>query len=73
LGWYTFIGPDGEFSLAFPAKPERSNSDAEGPVTSIRQYQVSAKAGNHFSINRQDVGETRHPAMLMSLAGKMKS
>lgn len=55
-GWYTFIGPDGDFSLAFPAKPERSNSDAEGPVTSIRQYQVSTKTGNHFSINLQDVG-----------------
>jgi hypothetical protein len=55
-GWYTFIGPDGDFSLAFPAKPERSNSDAEGPVTSIRQYQVSTKAGSHFSVNLQDVG-----------------
>jgi hypothetical protein len=50
-GWYTFIGPDGDFSLAFPAKPERSNSDAEGPVTSIRHYQVSTKAGKYFSIN----------------------
>jgi hypothetical protein len=55
-GWYTFIGPDGDFSLAFPAKPERFNSDVEGPVTSIRHYQVSTKAGNHFSINLQDVG-----------------
>jgi hypothetical protein len=56
LGWYIFKGPDGDFYLAFPAKPERSNSDAEGPVTSIRQYQVSTKAGNHFSINLQDLG-----------------
>ena len=25
-------------------------------MTSIRQYEVSTKAGNHFSINLQDVG-----------------
>ena len=55
-GWYIFKGPDGDFSLAFPAKPEPFESGIEGPVTSIRHYQVSTKAGKHFSINVQDVG-----------------
>src|SRR5258705_2062660 len=56
LGWYIFKCPDGDFSLAFPSKPEPFESGIEGPVTSIRHYQVSTKAGNHFSINLQDVG-----------------
>ena len=56
LGWYIFKGPDGDFSLAFPAKPEPFESGVEGPVTSIRHYQVSTKAGKYFSINLQDMG-----------------
>lgn len=55
-GWYIFKGPDGDFTLAFPAKPEPFESGIEGPVTSIRHYQVSTKDGKHFSINIQDVG-----------------
>ena len=54
--WYRFIGPDGDFSLAFPAKPEPFESEAEGPVTSIRQYHLSTKEGRYFSVNFQDMG-----------------
>ena len=55
MGWYIFKGPDGDFSLVFPAKPEPFESGVEGPVTSIRHYQ-STKDGKHFSINLQDIG-----------------
>lgn len=56
IKWYTFKGPDGDFSLAFPAKPEPFDSDAEGPVTTIRHYHLSTKDGRYFSINFQDIG-----------------
>lgn len=55
-GWYIFPGPDGDFSLAFPGKPKPSDSDGEGPVTIIRHYEVSTKAGKYFSVNLQDMG-----------------
>jgi hypothetical protein len=54
--WYRFTGPDGDFSLAFPAKPEPFESDAEGPVTMIRTYHLSTKDGQYFSVNFQDLG-----------------
>jgi hypothetical protein len=55
-GWYIFKGPDGDFSLAFPAKPQPFESDVEGPVTTIRHYQLSTKDGKYFSVNIQDMG-----------------
>lgn len=54
--WYIFTGPDGDFSLAFPAKPVPSESEAEGPVTMIRSYHLSTKDGKYFSVNFQDMG-----------------
>lgn len=56
LGWYIFKGPDGDFSLAFPAKPQPFESDVEGPVTTIRHYHLSTKDGKYFSVNIQDMG-----------------
>lgn len=56
LGWYIFKGPDGDFSLAFPAKPQPLESDVEGPVTTIRHYHLSTKDGKYFSVNIQDMG-----------------
>jgi hypothetical protein len=55
-GWYMFKGPDGDFSLAFPSKPAPYESDVEGPVTTIRHYQLSTKDGKYFSVNIQDMG-----------------
>jgi hypothetical protein len=52
---YTFFGPDGDFSLAFPAKPSRSHSENEESATMIRHYQLSTSEGNYFSVNFQDV------------------
>lgn len=54
--WYIFTGPDGDFSLAFPAKPVPSESEGEGPVTMIRSYHLSTKDGEYFSVNFQDMG-----------------
>jgi len=54
--WYLFTGPDGEFSLAFPAKPLPFESPGEGPVTVIRHYHLSTSDGKYFSVNFQDIG-----------------
>jgi hypothetical protein len=43
VGWYPFTVPDGDFSLAFPAKPQPFESDIEGPVTTIRHYDLPQK------------------------------
>jgi len=56
VGWYSFTGPDGDFSLAFPAKPLPFESDIEGPVTTLRHYHLSTKDGKYFSVNIQDMG-----------------
>jgi hypothetical protein len=56
VGWYSFTGPEGDFSLAFPAKPQPFESDIEGPVTTIRHYHLSTKDGKYFSVNIQDMG-----------------
>ncbi|MDT5124147.1 MAG: hypothetical protein QOC96_3629 [Acidobacteriota bacterium] len=53
--WYTFTGPDGDFTLAFPRKPNREQ-DTQGVVTLIRAYSITIESGMHFSINFQDLG-----------------
>jgi hypothetical protein len=53
--WYTFTGPDRDFSLDFPREPKREQ-DGEGPVTLIRAYGLTTENGMRFSINFQDVG-----------------
>lgn len=53
--WQTFIGPDGDFTLAFPQKPTREQDD-QGLVTMIRAYSVTTESGMHFSVNFQDLG-----------------
>jgi len=54
--WYIFTGPDGDFSLAFPAKPLPFESEADGPVTMMRHYHLSTIDGKYFSVNFQDTG-----------------
>lgn len=53
--WYTFKGPDGDFTLRFPFKPARE-TETEGTTTLIRAYAINTKTGMRFSINFQDVG-----------------
>lgn len=53
--WYTFKGPDGDFTLDFPSSPQR-DPDTQGPVTIIRGYSLTTKDGTRFGINFQDIG-----------------
>jgi len=53
-GWYTFTGPDGDFTLAFPRKPKRVE-DVQGPVTVLRRY-ASSTEDTYFEISIQDTG-----------------
>ena len=52
--WYVLVGPDGEFTLSFPQKPDRE-ADEAGPVTPIRSYGLYTQNGMRFSVNFQDV------------------
>jgi hypothetical protein len=54
--WYTFVSPDGDFTLSFPQKPSRE-PDGTGPASPIRVYALYTEAaGNQmmFHINFQD-------------------
>jgi hypothetical protein len=53
--WYIFRGPDGDFTLQFPRKPDVQDI-SEGPITLIRYYGVTTDDGTTFSINFQDIG-----------------
>jgi hypothetical protein len=53
-GWYTFRGPDHDFSLDFPSKPKRVE-DIQGPVTVLRRY-ASFTEDTYFEISIQDTG-----------------
>ena len=52
--WRKFIGPDEDFSLLFPTKPERLR-DGQGSVTIIRHF-LSASGSYSFSVVIQDFG-----------------
>jgi hypothetical protein len=52
--WYIFRGPDNDFTLDFPSKPDRAE-DVQGPVTTLRRY-VSATNATYFEISIQDYG-----------------
>lgn len=52
--WYTFRGPDNDFTINFPNKPSRAE-DVQGPVTILRRY-VSATDTTYFEISIQDYG-----------------
>jgi len=53
--WFTFKGPDGDFTLFFPAKPSQEQA-TEGPVTDIRTYSLTTVEGMRFSVNFNDIG-----------------
>lgn len=52
--WQKFIGPDEDFSLLFPTKPERLR-DGQGAVT-MRRHFLSASGSYSFSVLIQDFG-----------------
>jgi hypothetical protein len=53
--WYTYTGPDGDFTLTFPMKPSPGEV-GQGPVTLIRTVDLTMNDGAHFSVNFQDIG-----------------
>jgi hypothetical protein len=53
-GWYVFTGPEGDFTLRFPSKPQRGE-DSTGPVGMIRQYSATDDT-HYFGITYQDLG-----------------
>ena len=52
--WYTFTGPDNDFTIDFPTRPRRAE-DVQGPVTILRRY-VSTTGTTYFEISLQDFG-----------------
>lgn len=40
IGWYKFRGPDGDFTIDFPSKPDR-RQDLPGPITVVRQFALA--------------------------------
>jgi hypothetical protein len=52
--WYTFRGPDSDFTLDFPSKPKRIE-DVQGPVTVLRRY-GSSTGDTYFEVSIQDTG-----------------
>lgn len=53
-GWYTFRGPDKDFTIRFPGKPAREEG-VQGPVTLLRRYAAAAN-GIYFELSIQDIG-----------------
>jgi|SRR6185312_5540378 len=53
--WYKFTGPDGDFTLTFPAKPTRE-PDGQGPITLMRSYGLNTQTAMRFSVVFQDLG-----------------
>lgn len=56
--WYLFTGPDQEFTLRFPQEPKQEASE-QGTLTLMRMYALNTEKGMRFSINFQDLVETR--------------
>lgn len=48
--WYVFVGPDGDFKIAFPEKPNRE-PDGQGPVTAVQSYGLYTQNRMRFSVN----------------------
>lgn len=48
--WYVLVGPDGDFTLSFPEKPNRE-ADEPGPDSIFKSYGLNTQNGMRFSIN----------------------
>ena len=52
--WYSFRGPDNDFTLDFPSKPKRAE-DVQSSVTILRRYALATQS-MYFEISIQDTG-----------------
>ena len=48
--WYVLVGPDGDFTLSFPEKPNRE-ADEPGPDSVFKSYGLYTQNGMRFSVN----------------------
>ena len=48
--WYVLVGPDGDFTLSFPEKPNRE-ADETGPDCVFKSYGLYTQNGMRFSVN----------------------
>lgn len=53
--WFTFRGPDSEFTLLFPGKP-RAEDSVPSPFSDIRGYRFTTPGGMTFALNLLDIG-----------------
>jgi len=52
--WYVLVGPDGDFTLSFPDRPNRE-ADEPGPVTMYKTYGLYTQNQMRFSITFTEV------------------
>jgi hypothetical protein len=54
--WFTFKGPDGDFTLSFPGRPGPEQQVDQGTITIVRAFGLTTVEGNHYSVNFNDIG-----------------
>jgi hypothetical protein len=54
--WFTFKGPDGDFTLSFPGRPGPEQQVDQRTITIVRAFGLTTVGGNHYSINFNDIG-----------------
>jgi len=54
--WFTFKGPDGDFTLSFPGRPGPEQQADQGAITIVRAFGLTTIGGNHYSVNFNDIG-----------------
>jgi hypothetical protein len=54
--WFTFKGPDGDFTLSFPGRPGPEQQADQGAITIVRAFGLTTVGGNHYSVNFNDIG-----------------
>lgn len=69
--WYTFKGPDHDFTLSFPGKPSLDDV-SPGPFTDIREFRFTTTDGMSFSINFHDIGGDPRAAENNQWAGDLE-
>jgi hypothetical protein len=54
--WFTFKGPDGDFTLSFPGRPGPGQQVDQGTITIVRAFGLTTVGGSHYSVNFNDIG-----------------
>jgi hypothetical protein len=54
--WFTFKGPDGDFTVSFPGRPGPEQQADQGAITIVRAFGLTTLEGNYYSVNFNDIG-----------------